>query len=151
MKVRTKIKPAGPSDLPVLLELMQAYYAYDKLDFDEATALAALRDLLGDKSLGHIWLVCLDNLTIGYIVLTFGYSLEFGGRDAFIDELYVQEAYRGRGIGTKTLDLVESAARSIGIRALHLEVDRGNEGALRFYRTNGFQDRGRFHLMSKRL
>jgi GNAT superfamily N-acetyltransferase len=149
--VQTSLRSAKVDDLPELLDLMQEYYAYDELEFTQATALAALQDLLSEPTMGHVWLICWDNLTMGYVVLTFGYSLEFGGRDAFIDELYIRTAYRGRGVGTRTLGQVETAARSMGIRALHLEVERGNRGARRFYRSSGFEDRDRFHLMSKRL
>jgi GNAT superfamily N-acetyltransferase len=147
----TELQPAGVEDIPELLELMQAYYTFDGLEFDESIALGALEELLGDKALGQIWRISLGCLAIGYVVLTYGYSLEFGGRDAFIDELYIREPYRGRGIGTKALELIELAASSMGIRALHLEVDRGNQGARHFYGNKGFEDRDRFHLMSKRL
>jgi hypothetical protein len=40
---------------------------------------------------------------MGYVGLTLGYSLEFEGRDAFIDELYFQEPFHGQGIGAKAL------------------------------------------------
>ncbi len=149
--VQTGIRPAGVDDLPVLLALMQEYYAHDELKFDQSSASAALRDLLNDRALGCIWLIYQDHLAIGYIALTFGYSLEFGGRDAFIDEFYIRAGYRGRGIGAGVLGLVELEARSMGVGALHLEVERGNHGAQRFYRSHGFDDRDRFHLMSKWL
>lgn len=149
--MRTWIRPAEVDDLPNLLAWMQEYYDYDAIEFHEAIALSALSELLGDSTLGGIWLICRDTLAVGYIVLTYGYSLEFGGRDAFIDELYIQEASRGQGIGAEALALVESAARLLGIGALHLEVERGNKDAQRFYRSRGFEDRGRFRLMSKRL
>ena len=149
--VQTAIRPAGLDDLPDLSVLMQEYYAYDELKFNKDSALSALRNLLADEALGRAWLIDRGERTLGYIVLTFGYSLEFGGRDAFIDELYIREPYRGCGIGTRSLELVESAARTMGIRALHLEVDRGNQGARRFYKNRGFTDRSRFHLLSKRL
>jgi ribosomal protein S18 acetylase RimI-like enzyme len=142
---------AGPDDIPILIRLMQEYYAHDHIAFDEAASLSALRDLLAQQDLGRVWLVHLNGSPIGYAVLTFGYSLEFHGRDAFIDELYIQEPYRGRGIGTQTLRFVESAARSLGIRAIHLEVERDNEQAQRFYESVGFTARDRFFLMSKPL
>jgi ribosomal protein S18 acetylase RimI-like enzyme len=145
------IRAAGLETIPDLLGLMREYYAYDHLDFEEEVALLALRELLSDKALGRIWLIRHDSVPIGYVVLTFGYSLKFGGRDAFLDELYIQESFRGRGIGTKTLALVEAAAKSTGIRALHLEVERENRRAQRFYRSQGFEDREHFRLMSKRL
>ena len=142
---------AGPDDTPILIKLMQEYYAYDRIAFDEAASLSALRDLLAHQDLGRVWLVHLNDSPVGYAVLTFGYSLEFHGRDAFIDELYIQEPYRGRRIGTQTLRFVESAARSLGIRAIHLEVERDNEQAQRFYKSVGFTARDCFFLMSRPL
>jgi ribosomal protein S18 acetylase RimI-like enzyme len=47
--------------------------------------------------------------------------------------------------------LVESELRGAGVRALHLEVERGNVGAQRFYASLGFEDRSRFFMMSKRF
>ena len=47
---------------------------------------------------------------VGYVVVTLGFSLESGGRDGFIDELYIAPAARGRGIGAKVLALVEREA-----------------------------------------
>ena len=64
-----------------------------------------------------------ERLAIGYLVLTIGYSLERGGRDAFIDELYVRAERRGRGLGALAVATAEAAARRLGVRAVHLEVD----------------------------
>jgi ribosomal protein S18 acetylase RimI-like enzyme len=84
------------------------------------------------------------------VVLTLGYSLEFGGRDAFVDELYVQPAYRGLGVGRQALAVLEKACRELGVRALHLEVGRTNLRAQALYKAAGFVDRGHF-LLTKRL
>jgi len=135
------IEPADFGDIPVLVEFMREYYAHDKLPFEEAPALSALSDLLANQDLGRIWLIWTDNLPIGYIVLTFGYSLEFQGRDAFIDELYLERLYRGSGIGTQILQFVTSEAKSLGIKAIHLEVERENQRAQQFYRSVGFESR----------
>ncbi|MGF1642035.1 MAG: GNAT family N-acetyltransferase [Thiotrichales bacterium] len=97
------------------------------------------------------WLICLGQRPIGYVVLDFGYTIEFGGRDAFIDELFLEEARRGFGYGRAALEVLVSEAAALGIKALHLEVAHSNEPARRLYRTLGFDDRTRFSLMSKRL
>ncbi len=55
-------------------------------------ARGALEVLVGDETLGRVWVICAAGAAIGYVVLTLGYSLEYGGRDACIDELYVREA-----------------------------------------------------------
>ncbi len=129
---------AVESDAGTLLRFMREYYAFDGHGFEEQKAHVALLALLRDKTLGRAWLILDGGGPVGYVVLCFGYSLEWLGRDAFVDELYLLEEYRRRGWGRRTLEFVEEAARSVGIRTLHLEVVRENTGALELYRKLGF-------------
>lgn len=87
---------------------------------------------------------------VGYVVLTFSYSLEFHGRDAYVDEIYVREAHRGRGVGGQTLRFIEKVCRALGVQALHLEVDRDNTSARAVYETAGFEDRNNY-LLTRRI
>jgi len=139
---------ANISDIDSLIELMREYYAFDRLPFDESHARAALQGILTDDSLGQLWLIHDDGQTVGYLVLTWGYSLEFMGRDAFLDELYIRASHRRRGVGSKALAFAEEICHSFGIRALHLEVERENHGAQTCYRKAGFEDHDRY-LMTK--
>ena len=131
---------AVESDADTLLVFMREYYAFDGHGFDESKARVALTALLRDSNLGLAWLILDDGSPVGYVVLCFGYSLEWLGRDAFIDEFYLREEYRGRGWGRAAMAFVEDAARAAGIRTLHLEVVRENAVALQIYRTMGFQE-----------
>jgi diamine N-acetyltransferase len=137
-----------PSDTALVLEMMQEYYVFDRHAFDEPKARTALENFLNNPTFGQAWLICEDATPVGYAVLTFGYSLELLGRDAFIDELYLREKYRGRGWGRRALEFIEEQARIFGVRAIHLEVVRDNVTAREIYRKSGFRDRGHF-LMSK--
>ena len=139
---------ADESSVDLLLGLMRDYYAFDHHPFDPEQARAALIGLLRDPNLGRIWLIHDDERAVGYIVLTFGYSLELLGRDAFVDEFFLLESHRGQGWGRKTMEFVEKAARAQGVHAIHLEVTRHNLAAQQFYPKLGFEDR-RHHLMSK--
>lgn len=141
---------AKSADTDMLLQFMREFYAFDHLEFEEEGARRALTTLLSDASLGRVWLICVDGEAIGYIVLAFGFSLEFRGRDAFLDEIYLREEYRGQGIGTQALLFVEEACRALDIRALHLEVSRDNTPAQRVYRAFGFADHDRY-LMTRRI
>jgi diamine N-acetyltransferase len=132
---------AAESDTAALLKFMEAYYAFDGHGFDEPKARAALTTLLRDANLGRVWLILDGESPVGYVVICFGYSLEWLGRDAFVDEFYLLPEYRGRGWGRKTMVFVEEAARSLHVRALHLEVVRENVTALQVYRKLGFKDR----------
>lgn len=135
--------PAMPGDAESLLGLMREYYAYDSLAFDPGRARAALLELLRNSQYGRAWLVVLPgNELAGYIVLTFGYSLEYHGRDAFVDEFYLREPCRRRGIGSATLAFAVQYCARHDIRALYLAVERHNAAARAFYETQGFSHRG---------
>jgi GNAT superfamily N-acetyltransferase len=138
------------SDLTLLLELVQEFHKIEKLAFDEKVDRDVLANLLADASLGQVWLIQQEDEAIGYIILTLGYSLEYRGRDAFIDEFYLRQKYRGQGIGTQTLAFVEDTCRVLGVQALHLEVDFENPDAQRLYHRVGYQPHNRF-LMTKNL
>ena len=144
------LRPGGEADVGVLLALVEEYYAYDHLRFDAGVARRALERLLRDPSLGRVWLICDGEAAAGYIVLTLGYGLEYGGRDAFVDELFLREPYRGRGWGRRAVERAMEAARETGVRAVHLEVTRGNAAVQAFYRRFGFEDHDRY-LMTKWL
>lgn len=146
--METTFKPADNLDTEILIQFIQEFCEYDGHPFDEATVCTALEKILNDNSLGRVWLIQQDNQAIGYIVLTFGYSLEYRGRDAFIDEFYIRETYRGQGVGVKTVQFIESVCPSLEIKALHLEVERENTIAQSFYRKVGFTDQNRY-LMTK--
>jgi ribosomal protein S18 acetylase RimI-like enzyme len=135
-----QFRVALEADAEVLLTLMQEYYAFDGHGFDREKARVALTALLRDANLGATWLILDGSAPVGYIVLCFGYSLEWLGRDAFVDDLYLREEYRGRGWGRATMTFVEDAARERGIRVLHLGVVKGNERALQLYRKLGFHE-----------
>jgi diamine N-acetyltransferase len=136
------------ADVDLLLRLMREYYAFDHHPFDPEKSRAALTGLLRNPAFGRVWLICAGETVVGYVVLTFGYSLELLGRDAFVDEFFLLESHRGRGWGRITMEFVEQAARALEVHAIHLEVTRQNSGAQQFYPKLGFEDRGH-HLMSK--
>jgi len=130
---------AAESDADTILAFMRDYYAFDGHGFNEPQARVALTTLLRDSNLGRAWLI-FDNATpAGYIVLCFGYSLEWLGRDAFVDEFFLLPNYRGRGWGNQTMQFLEAEARALHVRALHLEVVEENKVALKIYKKLGFK------------
>lgn len=118
--------------------------------FDEPVVCKALRTFLADSTFGKTWMFSDGSTPAGYIVLTLSFSFEYHGTDAFIDELYVEPQYRRQGIGRRAVQFVEERARELGVQALHLEVDPGNDPALELYRRAGYKDHER-RLMTKLL
>ncbi len=143
------LAPVGSADLAELEGLVRAYYAEDGLTFDERRQPDALARLVEGAALGRGWLVRQGGQVVGYVVLTWSFSVESGGLDGYVDEFFLVPEVRGRGLGTRVLLLAELEARRLGLRRLYLEVEHGNR-ALNLYRRAGFVDHHRY-LMSKRL
>jgi ribosomal protein S18 acetylase RimI-like enzyme len=146
------IREASTADEPELLRMMRLLAEQEpgKIQFDEAAARATLQEFRSLPAFGAIWMVCEASKPIGYIILTIGFSFEFHGHDAFIDELFIDAGYRRRGYGRQAVAFLEKSAREMGVHAVHLEVDRGNDPAFGLYRRVGYEDHDRF-LMTKWL
>lgn len=133
-----------------ILGLMGEYYLADGYSFDEAAARNALEELIGNPELGELWVAFEEDQVVAYVAVTFGFSLEYRGRDAFVDELVVAPSHQGQGLGTKALAVAQAVCRNAGVRALHLEVERGKDGARRLYENSGFVEHSRY-LLTKLL
>ena len=148
--MQTTTRLAGPGDQPDVERFLREFYAESDIALDEAAASVAIAELLTNPAVGRIWMIRCDGASVGYLAVSFGFSLEYFGRDAFVEDLYLRETYRGRGLGTRALEEVEPRCRALGIRALHLEVGRDNARAQALYRKRGFRDNDR-QLLTKRL
>jgi ribosomal protein S18 acetylase RimI-like enzyme len=137
--VAPTVRLAEPADLSTLVGLMTEFYAESGYRLEPDRAGAAFDRLLRDGRLGQVWLVELDHHAAGYLVLTFCYSMEFGGLGAWIDDLFVRPAARNGGLAGRLLEVARRSAEAAGVRALHLEAAADNAPAQRAYRRAGFQ------------
>jgi GNAT superfamily N-acetyltransferase len=146
------IRRATSADLPVLLALVQAYWAFEGLDgYDAARVEAPLGCLLDDARLGAAWLAGSEGSPTGYLLAVYVFSLEHGGLTAEIDEFFVQPGSRGSGTGAALLEAAEAECKAAGCRNVSLQVGRGNEAARRFYLRRGYAPRSGFELLDKPL
>ena len=123
-----RILSATAVQLETLLGMMRELQAADPWEepFDEGMLRGNLERLLAEPALGLVFIAWDCAEAVGYLVICFDYSLEYRGKGAWVDELFVKAAWRGRGIGSQLLDLAEVASRTAGARVLHLEVNHGN-------------------------
>ena len=142
---------ATSEDMETLLPLVTAFHAEQAFAGDEAHRRAALQPLLDGSPHGAIWLIGPRKAPVGYIAIPFGWSIEYGGLDGIVDEIYIRPAVRGRGMGSEALFAVGKALKSGGVRALHLEVDRADEAAQKFYTRARFAPRDGYMFMSRVL
>lgn len=149
-KTPVRFRAARGRDAETLISMMRALNDEDPgpKPFDESRRRASLRGFIENDSFGQAWLIYAGRECAGYVVLTFGFSFEYRGRDAFIDEIYIAPAFRRRGIARRALEFVEAAAKKCGVRVLHLEVSHDNAAAYELYRGSGYVVHERY-LMSK--
>jgi ribosomal protein S18 acetylase RimI-like enzyme len=132
------LRPSAPADYAALLELMEAFNRGERIEMRREVTGPALETLLGHPSLGRVIVDDQQGQLVGYAILTWGFDLEFGGRDAFLTELYVAPEVRRSGRGLLLLNEVLRAAKSEGAGAVHLGVYPDNDAALALYRAAGF-------------
>jgi len=149
--MNVKIEIASEYHLEELLPLVREYHEFENFQMTEIAREKSVRRLLSDNSLGRIWQVYVGEKLVGYIALCVGFSIEFSGLDAFVDEFYILPEYRGKGVGAKILELTKIEAKNMGIRALHLEVARSNVTAQNLYTQAKFKAREKYVLMSVSL
>jgi ribosomal protein S18 acetylase RimI-like enzyme len=131
--VSTSLRLARSTDTPRLLAIGEGIAP------DPRRLRTALGRLLRERNLGRVWLIVEARAVVGYAVLTFGYDLEFMGRDAFLTELYVRKEARGRGIGRRALASIEQQALTLHARAVHLMVRAENVRAFTLYASAGYE------------
>ena len=132
-----RIEVATEETLDAVLALLGAQYAEHAIDLPGSTLREATRVLVGEPQRGAILLAC-DPGPIGLAVLAFTWTLEHGGNVAWLDELYVVPAHRGRRVGEELLQRALELARRAGCRAVELEVDVGHARAEHLYERAGF-------------
>jgi GNAT superfamily N-acetyltransferase len=129
---------------------VREFWEIERIPFVESAVRRALGGILSNAEHGRVVVIELESRPVGYYALTLGYSLEFGGRDAFVDELYLRAPQRGRGIGTQALEHAAGLCAELGVGALHLEVDHVNPRARALYERAGFAVHERA-LMTRRI
>jgi ribosomal protein S18 acetylase RimI-like enzyme len=142
-----RFEPVAGGNFRSFAALVQAQHAELKSPFG-VRQRRALRMLLRGDTFGHGWLIRVNDVPAGFVIVSLGFSVEYGGYDAFIDELYIAPLFRRRGLATRALKLAERFCRERGVMTVHLEVARGNRAAVAAYKRAGFLAHG-LVLMSK--
>jgi GNAT superfamily N-acetyltransferase len=150
LQEEVSFKAATASDARKMEKWVRTYFKYDGIAFESETVRPALEVLLKNKSLGQAWFIQHRGRPVGYVVVTFGFDHEFGGRMAIVTDLYIERRHRRKGLGRKTLEHVEDFCRRSGVLGLELQAERDNTEARAFYKRCGFVATDRIPL-NKRL
>lgn len=138
-----EFKPLTAPDIETIVSMMQEFYAIDDYPISIDVSKALFQEFISNENLGKAWLIFSDNEIVGYIILTFVFSFEYQGKIAFLDELYVTEKARGKGIGSKAIEFIKGESHKLSLNLIYLEVEPHNENAQKLYLANGFESHNR--------
>lgn len=131
------VRRAIASDIDALVRLGQLYCAADKVEWIPERARRGFLGLLSDDTNGVVLVSEQHGAVVGYAVLTWGWSIECGGRESLLDEMFIE--HPGRGLGSELLEAVVVAAQRHGAARVFLETEAGNESAREFWLKRGFE------------
>jgi len=135
------IEQATLEDLPLLTELLTELFSLEG-DFvpDSVRQSRGIRMILEQPSRGRIFVLKQNGILLGMINLLFTISTAAGGSVILLEDLIIQKAYRGHGLGAKLLAYAIEYARKKDFKRITLLTDRLNADAQRFYKRHGFFD-----------
>ena len=134
-----QFKPLIISDIETVVLMMQEFYAIDNYPIDVDVSKTLLTEFISNKNLGKAWLIIFNDEIVGYAVITFIFSFEYKGKIAFLDELYVTEKARRKGIGSQAIEFIKGESHKLSLKLIYLEVESHNKKAQNLYIANGFE------------
>ncbi len=138
-----QFKSLETSQIETITQMMRDFYAIDSYLIDLEVSKKLFQEFIADENLGKSWLIYDEKEIVGYVILTFIFSFEYNGKIAFLDELYIKEISRGKGIGKQTIQFIKEQAKLLNVKLLYLEVENHNQNAQKLYLANDFEVHGR--------
>jgi GNAT superfamily N-acetyltransferase len=133
------IRCCAAADRPDALALLVAQLREHESSLPDDAVASALDGMLDRPDRGAVLIATLDGRAVGIAVLSTMWTLEHGGQAVWLDELYVEPAERGHGIGRALLAAAYATAREYGAATVDLEVVAGHERAGVLYEREGFE------------
>lgn len=138
------------NDYKELLEMITALYDEDPegQQMDEFKVNATINEFKQNPQKLDIVMFIKDNIIIGYSILVYYWSNEYGGNILNIDELYVKKEFRNQGVSTYFLSFIEKMDNSV---TFQLETTPSNQRALNYYEQLGFKRSTNTHLIKSKF
>ena len=127
------INKANKDDFPEIYDMIVEFASFQKTP---EKVKISLEEMIDDEEEINALIIRSDHNAIGFATFYFGYS-SWSGRHLYLDDIYIQEDFRNRGIGDQVLDILEEVAKSNLCKSMRWLVSKWNENAIRFYKKRG--------------
>jgi GNAT superfamily N-acetyltransferase len=133
------VRIATKEDIPECTSLLGVLFGQEQeFTSDPAVQARGLDMIIGDPSVGTVFVCDRGGLVVGMVSLLSTVSTALGRRVALLEDMVVLPDCRGQGIGTMLVDYACNWAAGNGFGRITLLTDGDNETAHRFYESNGF-------------
>ena len=134
-----QVEVAQLDDLEDVARLLAAQFDEHSIMLDQRATLRAIRGAIEDPARGTFLIARDGAAPVGLAYLAYNWTLEHGGRSAWLEELYVVPSRRSAGVGTRLLREAMAHASRAGCAAIDLEVEADHARAARLYAREGFR------------
>jgi len=132
------IVPAGPDDVPKILEMIRGLAEYERLSHQAVATEDSIRtSLFGPRPFAEVVLAYSGSTPIGFALFFHNFSTFLGRPGLYLEDLFVLSEWRGRGVGRRLLTHLASIAVERGCGRMEWAVLDWNESAIGFYRRLG--------------
>jgi len=132
------IRPAERSDAALILAFVRKLAEYERLlHVVAATEADVLRDLFGENPRVFCDLAFWDGAPAGFALWFHNYSTFHGRHGLYLEDLFVEPAFRGRGIGKALLRRLAQRCQADGLNRLEWQVLNWNSPSIAFYKSLG--------------
>jgi len=133
-----EIRAATESDVPIVFRMIQALAEYERMSHRVTATEEGLRAaLFGARPVAEVALAYAAGEPVGVAVFYPTFSTFAGRAGLYLEDLFVEPAWRRHGVGRKLLEHVARLAGDRGCHGLSWSVLGWNESAIRFYRSLG--------------
>ena len=147
------IRDFQESDLDDLMVLCGKHAFYEQVDYDPAGKGVLLKaELLSASPSLYCWMIAVNGNIVGYTTFTFDFSTWDAQHFLYLDCIYVEENFRGYGIGAEIIRRLIDVAKKEGCVSVQWQTPVFNENAIRFYERMGGKalDKKRFSMSVSR-
>lgn len=138
MSDAARLRPATHEDVPLITQLIRELAEYEKLAHTCVADDASVREnLFGEKPAAEVVLAFIGDEPAGFALFFENYSTHLSRRGMHLEDLYVREHLRGKGIGRMLLSHLAAIARGREYGRMEWAVLRWNESAIRVYDAIG--------------